>query len=151
MRVGDIMRAVPTTIRPETTMREAVRIMVGEKANGLIVTDEQGKVVGILSSWDIIQFIVPDYLEDDKHLAAFEAESTFDNRIKQVAESPVSEFMTKEVRTVSPDDALMQAATVLSEFHIRQLPVVDSDEKLVGYLNRTDMKLAIARVLGISE
>lgn len=143
------MRAVPATIRSETTMKEAVQVMVANKMNGLIVTDEAGKVEGILSSWDIIQLIVPDYLEEDKHLAAFEAESTFDNRIQQTAETPVKDFMTKEVHSVTADDSLMQAATVLSEFHIRQLPVVDAEGVLVGYLNRTDMKLAIARVLGV--
>ena len=143
------MRAVPATVRAEMTMKEAVRLMVQFKANGLIVVDELNKVVGILSSWDVIQLIVPDYLEDDKHLAAFEAESTFDDRISQMADTKVGEFMTKEVHSVTADNSLMQAATVLSEFHIRQLPVVDENGVLVGYLNRTDMKIAIARVLGV--
>lgn len=149
MRVGEIMRAVPGTIRPETTMKEAVAMMVEKKVNGLVVTDESNHVVGILSSWDIIQLVVPDYLEEDKHLAAFEAEATFEKRIAEVSATPVSEFMTKEVRTVNADDSLIQAATVLSEFRIRQLPVVDQEGLLVGYVNRTDLKLVIARILGI--
>lgn len=149
MTVGEFMRAVPRTITAETTMKDAVRIMVEDKMNGVIIASPEGEVAGILSSWDVVQLIVPDYLEDDKHLAAFEAGATFERRIHQYADTPVADFMTKEVRTVTSDDSLMQAATILSEFRIRQLPVVDKEGKLVGYLNRTDMKLAIAKVLGV--
>ena len=42
----------------------------------------------------------------------------------------------------------MEAAALLSTFHIRQLPVVDNDGNLVGYINRTDIKLAVGRALG---
>jgi CBS domain-containing protein len=41
----------------------------------------------------------------------------------------------------------MQAAALLSTFHIRQLPVVKKNGKMVGYLNRTDVKLAVSKVL----
>lgn len=149
LRVSDIMREVPATIAPDASLRDAVRAMIEKKTNGLIVVQDDRSIAGIISSWDIIELIVPDYLEDDKHLAAFEAGDTFADRIKELAETKVEDFMTKEVRSVNPDDSVMQAATILSEAKIRQLPVVDSDGKLVAYLNRTDMKLAIAKVLGV--
>lgn len=149
LTVADVMRQVPATISPTATLRDVVREMKEKKTNGLIVTDEDGRVVGILSSWDVIQVIVPDYLEEDRHLAAFESGDTFAARILELADSPVESFMTAPVRTVTPSDTLMEAATILSEAHIRQLPVIDDKGILVGYLNRTDMKLAIAELLGV--
>lgn len=149
LSVSDVMRGVPAVITPEETLRDAVRIMKEKKTNGLIVLDGNRRVVGILSSWDVIQVIVPDYLEEDRHLAAFESGDTFAMRIAELADIPVSTFMTTPVQTVNPDDSLMQAATILSESHIRQLPVVQKDGELVGYLNRTDMKLKIAELLGV--
>lgn len=149
LKVADVMRDVPAVIAPENTLRDAVRIMKEEKTNGLIVVNAEQRVIGILSSWDVIQVIVPDYLEEDRHLAAFESGDTFAARITELADIAVSTFMTTPVQTVSPDDTLMQAATILSESHIRQLPVVQADGMLVGYLNRTDMKLKIAELLGV--
>src|SRR3989338_10096569 len=92
--VSEYMRSPVITIRPESTFREAIERMLREKTNGLVVTDEQQKLVGILSSWDIIAYIVPDYLEKDKHLAAFEDGGVFAKRIHELADEPVRVFMT---------------------------------------------------------
>ncbi|PIR75081.1 MAG: hypothetical protein COX82_00375 [Candidatus Magasanikbacteria bacterium CG_4_10_14_0_2_um_filter_41_10] len=59
--------------------------------------------------------------------------------------------MTKDVQTIKQHGSLMKAVTMLSKFHIRQLPVVDDTGKLVGYLNRTDIKRAVGKVLGIGS
>ena len=145
--ISEFMNTNTVTIRDSATFREAVDMMVENKTNGLIVVDNLQKVKGILSSWDIIQHIVPDYLEEDKHLAAFESGDVFIRRIKEVANNPVTEFMTSKVHKIHSEQSLMTAATILSEFHIRQLPVVDHNDVLIGYLNRTDIKKAIAEIL----
>lgn len=149
--VRDWMRTEVKTASPSTTISEMVTLMLEQKTNGIVIVDADQKVVGILSSWDIIQYIVPDYLEEDKHLASFESADTFALRIKQVADDPVSKCMTKEVKIIHPDDPLMEAITLLSEFHIRQLPVVDDSGTLVGYLNRTDIKRAVGNVYGAQD
>ncbi len=148
-KVSEFMRVSPTTVHPSVTVREVVELMIRERTNGLIIVDDEKHVKGILSSWDIIEHIVPDYLELDKHLASFEAGSTFVARVKEVENDTVSEFMTTKVHTIDPDATIMEAATLLSEFKIRQLPVVSKDGVLVGYINRTDIKLAVGEALDV--
>ena len=70
--------------------------------------------------------------------------------MKELKDDPIAKFMSAKVHTCKANHSLMEAATLLSEFRIRQLPVVDDDGVLVGYLNRTDIKKAIADVLGLS-
>lgn len=147
--VSDYMQTDVHTILANSSLKEAVKIMLNEHTNGLVVVDQERRVVGMLSSWDVIQYIVPDYLEEDKHLASFESGDVFAQRIEQLAEEPIENFMTKQVHATKQSHTLMEAATLLSEFKIRQLPVVDDEGKLVGYLNRTDMKKAIGQVLGL--
>ena len=147
--VQNNMQNVVTTVDVNATFREALQKMVDGRTNGLVVVDGENYVKGILSSMDLIQYLVPDYLEEDKHLAAFEAAEEFSNRIEEIADEPITKFMTDKVHTIKANRTLMEAATMLSEFAIRQIPVVDDDDKLVGYINRTDVKKAIARVLGI--
>ncbi len=147
--VSDYMRKDVVDIKETATLKEAVTLMVKKKTNALVVTDETRHVVGIITSWGIIEAIVPDYLESDKHLAAFAAGNVFQDRVNQLADKAVVEIMSKEVHVINPDDTLIHTATQISQFHIRQLPVVDNDGILVGYINHTDIKRAIADVLGI--
>ncbi|PJC38890.1 hypothetical protein CO044_02550, partial [Candidatus Peregrinibacteria bacterium CG_4_9_14_0_2_um_filter_38_9] len=116
---------------------------------GIVIIDNENKVAGILSSWDLIQYLVPDYLEEDKHLASFETGDTFSTRIDELENDSIMNFASKKVHTIKKTHSIMEAAALLSEFHIRQLPVVDDENKLIGYLNRTDVKKAIGDVLKI--
>lgn len=147
--VADYMQKELRTVTPQTSLQQTVQAMMDYKTNGLVVVDGQKHVVGIVSSWDIIQYIVPDYLEQDQHLAAFEAGDVFTDRVAEVQDDPVEKFMTKQVRTVTADDLLIEVVTMLSQFHIRQLPVVDNNGCICGYINRTDVKRAIADILKI--
>lgn len=148
--VKDYMQKQVATISKNATFREATEKMIHAKTNGLVVVNGDNHVIGILSSWDLIQYIVPDYLEEDKHLASFESPDVFEKRIQEVQNDPITKFMTIKVLTVKFTDSIMEAATLLSEFRIRQLPVVDENKKLVGYINRTDIKRAVGEALGIS-
>ncbi len=150
-RVADYMKTNVISLPPTASMHEALALMIDKHTNGLVITDDTSKVVGILSSWDIIQFIVPDYLEADKHLASFEAGEVFAKRVTDLKDRPVSEFMSKQVHTCQAEHALMEAATMLSEFRIRQLPVVNANGALIGYINRTDIKRAMGDVLGLNK
>lgn len=146
--VSEYMRSDVTTVTPDMTFGEVVQKMIEKKTNGVVVVDQNQRVVGMISGIDLISYLVPDYLEEDRHLAAFESGDIFIKRIQQVANDPAEKFMTHiHIQMVSATDSLMEAATLLSEHHIRQLPVVDAERKLVGYLNRTDIKLAIGDVL----
>ena len=148
--VKDYMQKQVATIGKDATFKQAVEKMTHAKTNGLVVTNGKNEIIGILSSWDIIQHIIPDYLEEDKHLASFESPDIFEKRIREVSNDLITKFMTMKVVTVNQNDSVMEAATLLSEFRIRQLPVVNDDKKLVGYINRTDIKKAVGEALGIS-
>lgn len=138
------------TIEKTATLAEAVKHMITEKTNGLVVTNSKNGIEGIISSWDIIKHVVPDYLENEDNLSSFEAEEVFAARVKQVANDVVEKFMTKNVHTAHPADTLMDAASVLAEQGIRQLPIVNDQGVFIGYINRTDIKRAIGEVLNIN-
>lgn len=145
--VKDWMQIDTKTVHHDTSIKDTVNIMMSEKTNGLVVVDDDHHVIGIVSSWDIIKYIVPDYLEGDKHLAAFESPDVFVKRIVHVQHEPIEQCMTCCVHVIEEERPLMEAITLLAEHHIRQLPVVDKQNVLVGYLNRTDVKKAVWHVM----
>lgn len=149
--VADYMRTPAVIASITTTFKEAVEIMMKENINSLVIVDNENKVVGILSSWDFVEYIVPDYLEEDKHLASFESSDMFKIRIRQLANDPIGKFMRKRVHTIKKESSLMETATILSEFHVRQMPVVDDSGAPIGYINCSDIKKAIGNVLENSD
>lgn len=144
------MREDVVTVSLQTTLSEAIRTMLKEKTNAVLILDG-GSLKGILTSWKIIEQIVPDYLEEDKHLASFEDHELFERRVHELAEKHVADFMTTDLITVKPTASLIEAATLISEHHIRQLPVVDASGKLTGYINHTDLKRAMGTVLNFDK
>ena len=60
--------------------------------------------------------------------------------------TPVTEVMTKDVVTLSPDQSLAEAADLLAEKGIGAAPVVDADGKIVGLLRDEDLLISEARL-----
>ncbi len=54
----------------------------------------------------------------------------------------VAEIMTAKPHTLSPDDSLAQARDMMSEHHIRHIPVVTGDGLLVGVVSQRDVLAA---------
>jgi predicted transcriptional regulator len=71
-------------------------------------------------------------------------------QVETISNHPITKFMTAKIHTVYPSASIMEAASILSEFHIRQLPVVNTKKELIGYINRTNIKRAFCDILGIT-
>ena len=153
--VRDYMQTPVVTITPDKTIADAIRLMNQHSTNGLIVVgsgDKSADVLGVISSLDILERLVPDYLEEDKHLASFEPREIFVKRLKAIANDKVSVCMTsKKLYTVTPEDSLIEAAAILTEHRIHRLPVVDEKGKLVGYISRSDVKRSFSKILDSLE
>jgi CBS domain-containing protein len=106
-----------TTIRPEQTIREALGLFIRHNIGALVVLDDAGHLIGLLSERDIIR-------------AAPMNEAIFSQ--------PVHEVMTRDPITAVPQDDLMSVANTMTEMRIRHLPVVDQG-RLVGIVSIGDV------------
>jgi IMP dehydrogenase len=108
----------PFTLRPDASVAQALELMAKFKISGVPITDQTGKLVGILTNRDL--------------------------RFNQRADVPVREVMTsKGLITVPEGTTLEEAKVVLHENRIEKLPVVDSDFKLKGLITVKDIKKKI--------
>jgi len=92
------------SIRPTTTLHSAMQAMLACEIGTLLVTDEQGKLVGILSERDLLTKVAG--LHDS------------------YAQLPVSDFMTPGPETVETDDPLNFALHKMDGGGYRHLPVM---------------------------
>jgi len=111
----ELMSSPVRTILPQTTIREASRILLRYGHSGLFVVDSCGQLVGIISRRDI-------------DLALHHGFS----------HAPVKGYMSKNLKTITPDTGLRAIESLMVTYDIGRLPVLQADQ-LVGIVTRTDV------------
>ena len=54
MRIGDVMTRSVITVRPDTPLREVARLLDEHRISGVLVADEQGALLGVVSEADFL-------------------------------------------------------------------------------------------------
>ncbi len=121
MKVSSILSTKVSGIvkaKPDAAIREAANLMYQHNIGAVVIVDESGQLVGILSERDIVRKAV-------KHNAVFDM--------------AVSEVMTKDVVTAQPQDDLMSVAHTMTERRFRHMPILDDDKQLIGIISIGDV------------
>ena len=112
-RSGCVMIENPYFISPKQTIKDAIRYMKEKGVSGLLVTDSESKLAGILTRRDVM----------------FESEST----------QLVKDVMTKDVVTAKPGLSLDEAKEILRKNRIEKLPLVDESNHIKGLITTKDI------------
>lgn len=115
--LGDIARRAPVHCAPSTPLREVLSTMHGKRIGSMLVTDEAGHPVGILTRYDVLGRVA---------LAGV------------ALDAPVSQAMVQPVRSLSVDHTAQDAALLMSRHGIRHVPVT-RDGVVVGLVSERDL------------
>jgi CBS domain-containing protein len=144
MFARDIMDTRFHTLKSHQSITEAVRMFhtasgeEGKRIFGLMVTDEQDRLVGMLSMYDILLFVQPKHVHLWGEMEDFEPAGVFDELLDRVKSIQVGDIMTTEVVTVTPDTHMIVIADLMIKRHIRRLPVVEG-RNVVGIVYVSDL------------
>ena len=105
------------SVSPDTMVYDAINLMNEAKVGALLVM-EGNKLAGIISERDYTRKVI------------LETRSS--------RETPVRDIMTSNVLTVSPDQSIEDCMKIMSENHIRHLPVAENGEP-IGVLSVMDV------------
>ncbi|MFT5036494.1 MAG: putative transcriptional regulator [Candidatus Azotimanducaceae bacterium] len=150
MEVKDILKEA-VTISEEASFTQAIGAMIEKQTNTLLVTDTDGLLVGVVSVADLLDAIVPEYLDGDSIAAHFATEDMFKEAVKDTQEKQVQFFMSHDFSTVEMDDGLMAVAATAIAHQRGRIPVVDTDGRPVGIISRQGLKHIIGNFLGIKD
>lgn len=145
--VSEVMTADVLTFGPDDNVGDAMRTLVDRGIDGAPVIDADRRVVGILSTGDLI------VQESRLHFptvvsilgATIElprAQRTFEEDLRRALGATVGEVMHRDPVTIGADDTVEEAATLLHDHDISRLPVI-GDDGLVGIVARVDILRAI--------
>lgn len=150
MEVKDITKPA-ITINENTTFEGTIKVMVTKQTNSLLVVDDEGVLVGEIGMSDILDAVVPDYLDGDSVATYFTDSNMFTAAISDAKEKLVSEFMSASTSTVETKDSLMTVAALAIASGRTHIPVVDIDGRPVGVISRRGVKHIIAHALNIPD
>ena len=125
--VRDILRAKKKdiwSVSPKSTVLDALKLMGQKEIGALMVIDDKGKVVGIISERDYARKVIL--------------------KGKTSRETPVSEIMTptNKMFSVKPETSVEECMVLITGKRIRHLPVFDND-KFVGVISIGDVVKSI--------
>jgi acetoin utilization protein AcuB len=139
MLVGNRMTPNPMTISPDTSIAEAMERMKRENVRRFPVVDKDRKLIGVVTQTDLL------------HAAPSSATSlTMWEITYLLGQIKVREVMTREVKTVTEDTPLEEAARIMVHNKIGSLVVV-RDGSPVGIITESDIFQVFLEMMGARE
>ena len=129
MRVRELMQGNVITVNLDTSINDAVVTLTDAHVSALPVVDSGGRMVGVVSSTDILT-------SEAEANDAVEREALFE-------EMMVRDIMTRRPLTVTPDTEIREAAQQMLYADVHRLFVTAGDE-VVGVISTTDIVRAVA-------
>jgi CBS domain-containing protein len=116
-KASEIMTRPVVSAKENASARDVALQFITGLYSGMPVTDDAGKIVGIVTELDLLKAV---------------------KEGKELVRTTAKDIMTPEVATAPPDATVEQLVKIMEEFHILRLPIV-KDEKLVGVVSRSDI------------
>jgi CBS domain-containing protein len=139
----DVMDLRFHTLLPQTLLSEAVKVFKKaseeqkQRVFGLMVLDESGLLVGMLSMYDLLLLMRPKHVHIWGEMDDIEVEGFISQACQRIRAIQVGDVMTTDLVTITPETHLLLIVDIMIKKHIRRLPVVE-EGKVVGivYLSK---------------
>lgn len=146
----DIMTKNPITIRPESSISEAIKILLEKRFNGLPVVNEHGALLGVLCQSDLVaQQKTPEMPSMFTMLDGFISFGLIqaEKDLQKITALTAGDAMTKTPITVSPDTPLDKIAGLMVKAKYYSLPVLENG-RVIGIIGKEDI---LRTVVGQNE
>lgn len=143
--VQSIMSQDVVSVRPETPLQEAAELLARHGFDGMPVVDEENKLVGIITEYDLISkgsaIHLPTFQKIIENLGIYHKDKTsFKNDFAELASLQVKDVMNKDPLTLAEDATYEEAVAAFRDHHrVNPIPVIDQYRKVVGVVSRFDV------------
>jgi CBS domain-containing protein len=133
--VDDVMTREVVAVLPTARYRELVDLVTGHQFSAVPVVDEARRVVGVVSEADLLCKV--EFAGDERH-RLFESRHLRGERARALG-ATAAELMSAPPIVVTAGTAVAAAARTMDDERVKQLPVVDEANRLVGIVTRGDL------------
>lgn len=128
VNAAEYMTRQLVTFKPDQTMDQVIKTLLQKKIAGGPVVDDDNRLVGIISEGDCLKEVVRGKYDHTPSLSG-----------------KVSEHMSKEVKSISPETNVFEVAQMFLTMKLRRFPVLE-DGKLIGQISQKDVMKAVQQL-----
>jgi len=144
MKAADVMVTNVISVGPDACIQDVAHILLANRISAVPVVGADGKIIGIVSEGDLMQRAEADTgRRRSWWLSMLTSRETLAAEYVKEHSRKVTDVMTRDVVSVSPETPLYDIAMLLEKNGIKRVPVV-KDEKLVGIVSRANLLQALA-------
>ena len=132
------------TLAPQTPLNEAVKLFKqaskeeGRKIFGMMVTDPDDHLVGMISMYDILLVLRPKHTHIWGLMEDIDVAGIVDISCEKTKSVLVGDIMTPEVITITSQNHVLMILDIMIKKHVRRLPVLENG-KIVGIVYISDL------------
>lgn len=140
MKVHRLMRLKPRTVTIDVSLDVVWDLIAQEQIHMVPVVDDEGRIKGIITAEDLFIKLIPDYQEffSDFYPTVPTIED-IEDKLEDHFNLTIEDVMNTTVHTVYQDHDVFKAVSKMMVHSVRILPVVDKEEKLVGFIVEKDI------------
>jgi CBS-domain-containing membrane protein/PII-like signaling protein len=144
LRVVDVMNPHFVWVRPASSLKELVGLLIGRDYRAVPVVDEADRLVGIVTNSDLVE---RGGLAMRLELLSTASRDIIQRELEALTANgrTAADVMTRDVITAQPDMSVLDAARRMAEQHLKRLPVVDASGHLLGIVSRVDLLRTVAQ------
>jgi CBS domain-containing protein len=139
-RVSDVMAASVVTVDRATPFKEVARLLAEHRISGMPVLKMGREVAGVVTEADLLTAEA----ETARRLRSV-GSLRLRSRARRHPALTAGELMSTPAVTVGPHVTIHAASRLMNTQHVRLLPVVDKDDRLIGVVSRRDLLTVFLR------
>ena len=146
MKVKDVMTRDVVKVLPSTGIREIYDIFCKKQIGGVPVTDNEGRLMGMVTKTELLDVLIPDYFDMVSEFLFIDDLGALEEKLESMPSLELflaEDLMVKNVISIKENASLMKAPVLMSKYNVRRLPVVNKDNKLTGIITRMDVCRAL--------
>lgn len=145
MKVKDVMTTDVLTVRPETSFKDTVELLVENRVSGVPVVDTNDRILGLVTEADLVSKKAFDLRHRRPLAAVAELVSGARRWAEKAAGLTAGQLMSDRVVTVTAGMDVRAVARKMLDLGVKRFPVVDDDGRLIGIVARQDLLRAFHR------
>ncbi len=138
--IENLMTREVVSVRGDTTFKDIATLLTEHDISGVPVTDLEGRVIGVVSEADLVR---PRSQSGPNHRMPWRRHPRRRPRLQ--TDLTAAHLMTSPAVTVAAGTDVTAATQLFTDRQIKRLPVVDTDDRLVGILSRHDLVRVFVR------
>lgn len=149
MAVSQIMNRNIVRVTPDAALEKLLLLQAKPTTRQLYVTDPDGRLLGIITGFDLLQRLIPGYMDANLVKLIVNDDEFLADTYKTNKTITAQEFMTEEFTSLRPDASALDADVLVVQCRFNAIPVLDESGRLQGEVSRKDILAYICRLAKI--